>query len=60
MERRYRLRARTGPDIDLTVSQVTGKDTLAARPDQAGEDLRSAVNSPNGLIESRQVHSGRR
>ncbi len=44
MELRYRPRARTTRDIDLTVGQVIEKDTLAARLNQAREDLQAAAD----------------
>jgi hypothetical protein len=44
MELRYRPRARTTRDIDLTVGLVTEKDTLATRLDQAREDLQAAAD----------------
>lgn len=44
MEVRYRPRARTTRDIDLTVGLVTEKDTLATRLDQAREGLQAAAD----------------
>jgi hypothetical protein len=55
MELRYRPRARTTRDIDLTVGQVAENETLSVRLDQAREDIQAAADINLGDYLSFQI-----